>query len=208
MKQAEEPIIIDPARTALLLLHWQNELAAPGGKLAGEMLERLAVAQTVEHTQAVLQATRNKGMLIIYVNAGHRQDYPEVPAKRGPLMEQLADMGAMIRGTWGAKVIDDLKPMEDEILVNNYSTSAFCYTELELILRTKGITDLVLTGLVTNFVVESTARDATGRGFFIYTLSDCCHGFTDEMHHWSLTNILPAFGRILTSNEYITALGA
>ena len=65
-------IIIDSNRTALLILHWQNDIAAPGGKVAGDMPERLVAAHTIEHTQAALKATRDKGMLVIFVNAGHR----------------------------------------------------------------------------------------------------------------------------------------
>ena len=82
-------ITIDPARTALLLLHWQNDIATPGGKAAGDMPERLAAAHTIEHTQSALKATREKGMLVIYVNAAHRPGYPEIADRPFPLAKPL-----------------------------------------------------------------------------------------------------------------------
>jgi nicotinamidase-related amidase len=194
------------AKTALLLLHWQNDIATLGGKLAHDTPRRLAEAQTIENTKAVLEIARKRKMLIIYVNGAHRPDYPEVPAQSAPLFTRLMAVGGLIRGTWGAEVITQLKPLEGEIVVYNYSSSSFCYTELDMILRSKGITDLVLTGLATNWAVESTARDGANIGYFIHTLSDCCLGMNDDMHHWTLTNILPMLGSVLDSKAFIKAV--
>jgi nicotinamidase-related amidase len=199
-------ITINPAGTALLLLHWQNDLATPSGKLSGDMPQRLAADNTIEHAQAVLKASREKGMLVVYINASHRPGYPEVNIKPSSLSGNIAKAGGFMRGTWGAEVIDRLKPLAEEIIIYNYNSSAFIYTELDLILRNKGITDLVLTGLVTNWVVESTARDATNRGYNIYTLSDCCQGVNEEMHRWSLANILSAIGSVIDSGSYIASI--
>jgi nicotinamidase-related amidase len=197
---------IEPASTAFLLLHWQNDLAAPGSKYAHDMPERLVAAQTIEHTQAALKASRERGVLVVYVAAGHRLGYPELPPKLPPLSSNVSASGRHIRGTWGNQIIDQLKPLDREIVVYNYSPSSFCYTDLDLILRNKGIRDLVLSGLTTNWVVESTARDAVCRGYFVYTLKDCCNSSSDEMHNWSLTNILPKLGAVIDSKAYIAAL--
>jgi len=205
-RKNKEEITIDPAKTALLLLHWQNDIAAPEGKIAGDIPERLAAAHTIEHTQAVLKATRKKGMLVIYVNAAHRPGYPEIADKPSPMASYLIESGVLIKGTWGAEVIDPLTPLAAEIVVDNYSTSAFCYTELDIILRNKGITGLALTGFATNWVVESTARDGANRGYFIYILKDCCNSTSDEMHNWPLTHSLPFLGLVLDSEAYLTAL--
>jgi nicotinamidase-related amidase len=202
----ETGVTIEPAKTAFLLLHWQNDLAAAGGKSAHSMLERLVAAHTVEHTQEVLNASREKGVLVVYVVASHRPGYPELPAKLAPLFNNVSASGRHIRGTWGNQIIDQLKPLDGEIVVYNYSPSSFCYTDLDLILRNKGVTDLVLSGLATNWVVESTAREGVCRGYFIYTLNDCCISFSDEMHNWSLTNILPKLGAVIDSKTYIAAL--
>jgi len=197
---------INPTKTALLLLHWQNDLAMPSGRLSRDMPQRLAADHTIEHVQAVLKVSREKGMLVVYVNASHRSGYPEVNPKPSSLSSGIAKDGGLMRGSWGAEVIDQLKPLAEDIIIYNYSSNAFAYTELDLILRNKGITDLVLTGLVTNWIVESTARDAINRGYNIYTLSDCCQGVNEEMHKWSLSNILSAIGSVIDSRSYIASL--
>ena len=206
VQKSDGAIAINPPKTALLLLHWQNDLAMPSGRLSRDMPQRLAADHTIDHVQAVLKVSREKGMLVVYVNASHRPGYPEVPPKQSSLSSGIAEAGGLIRGSWGAEVIDQLKPLAEDIIIYNYSSSAFAYTELDLILRNKGITDLVLTGLVTNWVVESTARDATNRGYNIYTLSDCCQGVNEEMHKWSLSNILSAIGSVIDSRSYIAFL--
>jgi nicotinamidase-related amidase len=204
-QKSDGAIAINSAKTAILLLHWQNDLAMPSGKLSREMPQRLVADHTIDHVQAALKISREKGMLVIYVNASHRSGYPEVNPKSS-LSSNIAKAGGLMRGSWGAEVIDQLKPLAEDIIIYNYSSSAFAYTELDLILRNKGITGLVLTGLVTNWVVESTARDATNRGYNIYVLSDCCQGVNEEMHKWSLMNILSAIGSVIDSRSYIASL--
>jgi len=199
-------IAIDPTRTALLLLHWQNELVKPEGKLYGPLSKLLHAAHTVEHTMAVLKASRKRKMLITYINVSHRPGYPEISKRPAPLAAGLIKTQAFLRGTWGTEIIDELTPLKDEIVIFNHSTSAFIYTELDLLLRNHGITDVVLTGLATNWVVESTARDAFNRGYSVYTLGDCCYGSSEEAHNYSLANILPMLGVVIDSKAYIRGL--
>jgi nicotinamidase-related amidase len=206
MKNKVSEIVIDPTRTALLLLHWQNELVKSEGKLYGPLSKLLHAAHTIEHTVAVLKASRRKKMLIIYINVSHRPGYPEISKRPAPLAAGLIETQAFLRGTWGTEIIDELIPLKDEIVVFNHSTSAFIYTELDLLLRNRGITDVVLTGLATNWVVESTARDAFNRGYFVYTLGDCCNGSSEEAHRYSMANILPMLGVVIDSKAYIRGL--
>jgi nicotinamidase-related amidase len=205
-KKNESAVIIEPAKTALLLLHWQNDIVLPDYKYAGIIPERIAAAHTIEHTQAVLKASREKGILVVYVNASHRPGYPELPANSAPIFKNVAAGSAHIRGTKGSEVIDQLKPRDNEIIVYNYNPSGFYYTDLDLILRNKGITSLVLSGIATNWAVETTARDGACIGYFIITLKDCCNSSTDEMHNWPLVNILPRLGAVIDSKAYIAAL--
>ena len=168
---------IDPRTSALLILHWQNELVKPGGVGVPPRFPGVLIAASDAPTDAGAlsrQAGRD-GVLVVYVNASHRKGYPELPADPAPLAAGLVKSNAFIRGTWGAQVIDELWPLEDEIEIANYATSAFIYNELDLILRNRGITTVVLAGLATNWVVESTARDAFNRGYSVWTLADCCN---------------------------------
>jgi nicotinamidase-related amidase len=197
---------IDPVKTALLMLHWQKDVADPASRIAGDLPQRLKAAHIVENTHAVLKASREKGVVVIYVNANHRPGYPEMGPRRFPMADHLFEAGVLVKGTWGAEVIEPLEPAAGDIIVDNYSSSGFCYTDLDLILHNKGVTDLVLSGIATNWVVESTARDGANHGYFVYTLKDCCAGPSDEMHDWTLTNILPSLGAVLSAADYIAAL--
>ena len=97
-------------------------------------------------------------MLVVYVNTSHRSDYLELPKKLAPLAAGLRNVQAFLTGTWGTEINDELSPMKNDIAISNSSTSAFFDTELNTLFRNQGITELVLSGLATNWVVESTAR--------------------------------------------------
>jgi nicotinamidase-related amidase len=198
--------VIDPAKTALLLLHWQNEVVMSGGKRSDKLHARIKDSQTIERTQSVLAVTREKGILLIYVNLCHRHGYPERSPVSFNLNESYTKLNAWLEGGWGVENIDQLKPLKNEIIVINYSPSAFCYTELDLILRNQGITDLVLSGIATNWVVENTAREGANRGYYIFTIKDCCNSFNDEMHSWPFMHIFPKLGSVLDSATYIETL--
>jgi nicotinamidase-related amidase len=199
---------IDPRTSALLVLHWQNELVKPGGVVSAVFPAVLAAAGTIQRMQEALEASREHGVLVMYVNAIHRKGYPELPPEPAPLAAGLVRMNAFIRGTWGAEVIDELKPLEDEIEISNYATSAFLYNELDLILRNRRITTVVLAGLATNWIVESTARDAFNRGYSVWTLADCCNSPSKEAHDYCVTNTLPLLGVVCGAAEYGEALSA
>ena len=210
--QAEEPakpekLTIDPAKTAFLLLHWQNDLANPKGKFSGKLPELIAAAHNIENTQAALKASRDNKVFVIYVIASHRPGYPELPPDVSGIAAHAKKAQAFLRGSWGAEIIDQLKPLELEPVVFNYSPGGFAYDDLDLLLRNRGIKNLVLTGLVTNFVVESTTREAFNRCYNVCILEDCCNSFSPEMHNWAIKNILPGFATISNSKAYIEALG-
>lgn len=202
------PNSIDPKTSALLILHWQNELVKPGGLVSTPLPGILAASGTIQRLQDALQASRKAGALVVYVNASHRKGYPEVPRIAAPLAAGLVASNAFIRGTWGAQVIDELEPREDDIEIANYSTSAFIYTELDLILRNRGITTVVLAGLATNWVVESTARDAFNRGYAVWTLADCCNSSSTEAHEYCIKNTLPMLGVVCNAADYVEALSS
>jgi nicotinamidase-related amidase len=199
---------IDPRTTALLLLHWQNELVKPEGLVAAGFSGVLAEFGTLQRMQDALLASREHGVLVVYVNASHRKGYPELPANPAPLAAGLVKTNAFIRGTWGAQIVDELAPLASEIEISNYATSAFTYNELDLILRNRGVTTVVLAGLATNWIVESTARDAFNRGYSVWTLTDCCNSPSREAHDYCIKNTLPMLGLVCQADDYARALSS
>ncbi len=199
-------LALEPSKTALLLIHWQKEIASPGGRNAEDMPQRLRSMGILERTRAVLDATRKSGMLVVYINGVHAPGYPELGAKTVPLAAMLIQRGAMQKGTSGVEVIDELKPIDGDIVVENYSSSGFCATPLDLILRNHGITNLVISGIATHVAVESTTRDAFNMGYTVYTLEDCCTSTTQEIHEWSIKNTLSFFGFVIDAESYIAGI--
>jgi len=199
-------LVLDPLKTALVLVHWQKEIAAPGGRNSEDMPARLLAMGIIDRTQAVLSATRKNGMLVVYVNGVHRPGYPELAARTVPLAKMLMERGSMLLGTPGVEVIDQLKPVDSDIVIENHSSSCFCSTCLDLVLRARGITNIVLTGIATHVAIESTARDGFNMGYTVYTIEDCCTSTSQEIHDWTIKNVLSFFGFVIDAESYIAAI--
>ena len=205
-KDNDAGLALDPLKTALLLIHWQKEIASSEGRNAQDIPQRVRAMGILERTQGIVDVTRKSGMLVVYINGVHAPGYPELGARTVPLAAMLIRRGAMQKGTWGVEVIDELKPIDGDIVLDNYSSSGFCATPLDLILRNKGITNIVISGIATHVAVESTARDAFNMGYTVYTLEDCCTSTTQELHEWSIENALSFFGFVIDAGSYVAAI--
>jgi nicotinamidase-related amidase len=198
----------DPKTSALLVLHYQNGLVRHEGVFAFSG----TAAQVEKHvcldkTASVLAAARAAGVIVIYVNIAFRPGFPELKKPTYPLIESIQERNAFIRGTWDAEVPEELAPEEDDIVVINFDSSAFSHTDLDCILRAKGIRRLYLAGIATNWVVESTTRYGAELGYDITVLEDCCQGFSDELHDFAITKTLPYYASIVKSTDFVASLG-
>jgi nicotinamidase-related amidase len=198
---------IDVSRSAVLVMHTQNDITHPNGKFAYSGIP----AQVMKHhtwdkLAAFLDASRKAGMQVIYVKVALRPGHPELSKKSYPIQAGGRDVGAWTEGTWGAEIVDELKPQDVDIVITNYSPNVFLYTNLDQILRAKKIENLFLTGTATNFVVEEAARYGAQIGYDVTTVEDCCTSFSDEMHDFSVKNILPQFRAVSQSRDLIAAL--
>jgi nicotinamidase-related amidase len=198
----------DPSASALLVLHYQNGLVKPEGVFAfsgtvGQVEKHGCLAKTA----AVLEASRRAGISVFYVNIEFRPGFPELKKPTYPLIESIQERNAFIRGTWDAAVPDELKPEPDDVIVTNFNSSAFSHTDLDCMLRAKGVRQLFLAGIATNWVVESTTRYGAELGYDITVLQDCCQGFSDELHDFAVKNTLPYYASVVDSSEFLTTLG-
>ena len=150
----------NPRTTALLVIDMQRDFVDPGG--FGEALgnDVSLLARAVEPTRRVLAAARAAGLLVIHTREGHRADLSDCPpAKlaRGRLSNGIGDPGPMgrilIRGEYGHDIVDALKPLADEPVVDKPGKGAFYATDLESMLRNRGITSLVVTGVTAEVCV-------------------------------------------------------
>src|ERR1700694_3369298 len=149
----------DPSTSALLVLHYQNGLVRHEGVFAfSGTPAQVEKHNCLKYTADVLDASRAAGMPVIYVNIAFRPGFPELKKPTYPLIESIQERNAFLRGSWDAGTPEELKPEPSDINVINFDSSAFSHTDLDGILRAKGVKRLFLAGIATNWVVESTAR--------------------------------------------------
>lgn len=203
-------LAIDRKKTALLVMDCENDLVHPEGKLAkamgyGAMIEKHG---TIGHIRRVQDAARAAGLPVIFIKIGLDKMKPEEMPKRGQFFKALPNIGgmALIKGSWGAEIHDDLKPAPDEEVIYKCPVSAFSRSTLDETLKKLGVTDLILTGVATNMVVEGTARDAADRGYGVITVEDGVMTFSEEVHQASLV-ILRTVGDVAPAAEIAAELG-
>jgi nicotinamidase-related amidase len=201
-------VSVDVGTSALVMLHWQNDLVMPQGKLAKHFWKRVQDNKVIEHAKAVLNAARDAGMFVIFVNIGFQPGYPETPPRKylKGYIAEIVDGKMLLQGSWGAANIDELKPLKEEPIVWNYTASAFEATALERILNNRGIKSLFLSGVATNYVVENTMRAARDKGYQNLILMDSCDAASGELHCWPLANTIGHMAVVTDSANFIDAL--
>ena len=210
------PFELAPARTALLVIDLQRDFLEPGG--FGELLgnDVSLLASVVEPVSAVLAAARAAGMLVVHTREGHRPDLSDCPpAKRarGRLEIGIGSPGPkgriLVRGEEGHDIVDAVAPLPGEVVLDKPGKGSFYATDLELLLRNRGITHLVVTGVTTEVCVHTTVREANDRGFECLVLADCVGSYFPEFHAMGLRMIAAQggiFGWVASSADLLAAL--
>ena len=213
-----EPLAVDIGRMALVIIDMQRDFLEPGGFGAalGNDISRLKTA--AGPCTEVLAAARSAGILIIHTREGHRPDLTDAPPMkvgRGDPAMRIGALGPMgrilIRGEPGHDIIPELYPAAGEPVIDKPGKGAFYQTDLELMLKNRGIETLFVCGVTTEVCVNTTVREANDRGFRCVVLSDCCASYFPEFHDMGLKMIKAQggiFGSVSASAAAIAALSA
>ena len=188
----------ESSKTALLLLDLQNEMVDPAGKIgAGGLAKVVAERGVLQNAANALAAARGAGMPVVFVRLGFRPDYADALSV-APRIARLKANGAAVLGTWGTEFPQAIAPRAEELVVTKQCVNPFFNTGLLNWLLHRGVERVVLGGVVTNLVVEGTARAADDAGLAVTVLEDCCAAPNPEWHRFSIENILPMFGSVTT----------
>ncbi len=207
---------LDPAKAAFVIIDMQRDFLEPGG-FGAALGNDVSLLQTaIGPIGAVLDSCRDAGVLVIHTREGHRPDLSDLPAakhRRGRGDTRIGDPGPMgrilVRGEAGHDIIAELAPIAGEPVIDKPGKGAFYATDLEAILRGRGITQLILAGVTTEVCVHTTMREANDRGFECLVLEDGTASYFPEFHRTALAMACAQdgiFGWVAPSQDVITAI--
>lgn len=191
----------DPRWSALLVVDVQNDFASPKGSAALRGDDVSASVAMVPRLVRLIAEARRVGLTVVYIRTTH-SEWTDTPSWLYRKSQQKT-LNTCREGTWGAEFYDGIAPLASERIVIKHRYSAFINTDLNTVLKAKGIESVLVTGIATNVCVETTARDAYMFDYYVTMVSDCAAAYDQKLHEATLENMRLHFGLVATSEEVI-----
>lgn len=202
-----ETLRLEPATTAVVLIEYQNEFTSEGGVLHAAVAPVMEKTGMLAKTVAFVEAARAAGMTIMHAPITFAPGYGELSRHPYGILKGVVDGNAFVKGTWGAAIVDDLTPADGDIVIEGKrGLDTFASTNLDFILRSKGIRTIILGGFLTNCCVESTMRSAYENGYRVITLTDCMAATSPEAHDNAIAHDFGMFSLPMESTQVKDAL--
>jgi nicotinamidase-related amidase len=198
---------IDPATTAVVLIEFQNEFTSKGGVLHGAVEKVMTETNMLANTVKLVAWARAHRIPIMHAPITFAEGYTELTKHPYGILKGVVDGKAFVKGTWGAAIVEDVAPKPGDIVIEGKrGLDTFASTNLDFILRSKGIKTVVLGGFLTNCCVESTMRTAYEHGFDVITLTDCVAATSPEEHANAIKYDFPMFSTPMPSTQLMAQL--
>jgi nicotinamidase-related amidase len=193
--------------TAIVLIEFQNDFTSAGGIFHEAVKEVMNETDMLSNTVNLIEQARNDSVQVIHVAISFAENYNELTQTPYGILKGIVDNKAFIKSTWGAKIIDELTPLKDDIIIEGKrGLCGFHSTNLGFILRSKGIRNVAIGGFLTNCCVESTMRTAYENGYNVVTLTDCCASLSLEEHNNAIEKDFPMFSQPMTSHDFMNVV--
>ena len=199
---------VDPRTTAVVLVEYQNDFTSEGGALHGAVGPVMESTGMLDNTARLVAAARDAGATIVHAPITFAPGFGELADHPYGILKGVVDSTAFVKGSWGAEIVDELAPQEGDIVVEGKrGLDTFATTNLDFILRARGIDTIALGGFLTNCCVESTMRTGYEKGYAVITLADCVAATSPEEHANAIQFDYPMFSTVMSSSALSEELG-
>ena len=189
----------DPKYAALVVVDVQNDFVSPQGSAAKRGEDVTSAVAMVPNLIRLIDEGRRVGLTIVYIRTTHSEwtDTPSWIYRSS----QKSGLNTCREGTWGAELYEGISPLPSERVVIKHRYSAFINTDLNTVLKARGIQSVLVCGVATNVCVETTARDAYMFDYYVTMIEDCSAAYEPKLHMGTLENMRRHFGLVASSNQ-------
>jgi len=195
---------IKASETAIVLIEYQNDFTTEGGHLHGAVQRVMEKTNMLQNTLDLVEEARKKGVQIIHSPILFSGDYKELVQPAYGILKGVVDSKSFVQGTWGGEIVDSLKPKEGDVIVKNKKVlDAFHNTDLESILKEKGVKNIAIGGFLTNCCVDSTMRTGYEKGYNVFTLVDCTAASSEIEQQVAVEKSYPMFSHPVDHKSFL-----